>query len=201
MRPSTEQAGDPGITDARRSVRRASFKAPLGEILLVADEWGLRELHLPGSFAREDATSASRPTNAALEQGLEQLEAYFAGELTQFDLPLTPEGTDFQLKVWRALKDIGFAKTESYGSVAARIGNPKASRAVGMANNKNPLAIVIPCHRVIGANGSLVGYGGGLWMKQWLLNHEAAVAGHNDAGRHLGPRPDRAALPSQATVS
>ncbi|MGD0875095.1 MAG: methylated-DNA--[protein]-cysteine S-methyltransferase [Acidimicrobiales bacterium] len=201
MRPSTEQAGDPGITDARRSVHRASFKAPIGEILLVADEWGLRELHLPGSFAREDATSASRPTNAALEQGLEQLEAYFAGELTQFDLPLTPEGTDFQLKVWRALKDIGFAKTESYGSVAARIGNPKASRAVGMANNKNPLAIVIPCHRVIGANGSLVGYGGGLWMKQWLLNHEAAVAGHNDAGRHLGPRPDRAALPSQATVS
>ena len=70
-----------------------------------------------------------------------------------------------------------------------------------MANNKNPLAIVIPCHRVIGANGSLVGYGGGLWMKQWLLHHESAVAGHNDAGRHLGPRPDRAALPSQATVS
>ena len=93
-------------------------------------------------------------------------------------------GTAFQLQVWRALADIPFAKTESYGSVAARIGNPRASRAVGMANNKNPLAIVLPCHRVIGSNGSLVGYGGGLWMKDWLLQHEAAAAGRNDAKPH-----------------
>ena len=90
-------------------------------------------------------------------------------------------GTAFQLQVWRALADIAYAKTESYGSVAARIGNPKASRAVGMANNKNPLAIVIPCHRVIGSDGSLVGYGGGLWMKEWLLRHEAAVFERNGA--------------------
>ena len=122
--------------------------------------------------------------SAPLAKAVEQLEAYFAGELTQFDLPLVPEGTAFQLQVWRALADIPYAKTESYGSVAARIGNPKASRAVGMANNKNPLAIVLPCHRVIGSNGGLVGYGGGLWMKEWLLQHEAAVVERNGAKPH-----------------
>ena len=83
--------------------------------------------------------------------------------------------------MWRALAEIGYAKTESYGSVAARVGNPKASRAVGMANNKNPIAIVLPCHRVIGAGGNLVGYGGGLWMKEWLLQHELRVAGETPA--------------------
>jgi methylated-DNA-[protein]-cysteine S-methyltransferase len=151
-------------------------QTPIGDVLLVADETGLIELHLPGSFAgRDEAPTAS--ACVPLAKAVEQLDAYFAGELTEFDLPLSPKGTAFQLKVWRALADIPYAKTESYGSVAARIGNPKASRAVGMANNKNPLAIVLPCHRVIGSNGSLVGYGGGLWMKDWLLQHEAKVAG------------------------
>ena len=145
-------------------------------MLLVADDSGLRELHLPGSFAaRERLRPRSGPASRSAK-AVEQLDAYFAGDLTRFDLPLVLTGTAFQLQVWRALADIPFAKTESYGSVAARIGNPKASRAVGMANNKNPLAIVLPCHRVIGSNGSLVGYGGGLWMKEWLLQHEAAVA-------------------------
>jgi AraC family transcriptional regulator of adaptative response / DNA-3-methyladenine glycosylase II len=152
-----------------------SCRTPIGDVLLVADDSGLLELHLPGSFAvRDEAPTAS--ACVPLARAVEQLDAYFAGELTEFDLPLSPKGTAFQLKVWRALADIPYAETESYGSVAARIGNPKASRAVGMANNKNPLAIVLPCHRVIGSNGSLVGYGGGLWMKDWLLQHEAKVA-------------------------
>jgi len=154
----------------------ATQGSPIGDILLVAEDSGLREIHLPGSFeAREDSSSTAR-AKAVLDRAGGQLEAYFAGDLTRFDLPLAPHGTAFQLRVWRALADIPYATTESYGSVAARTGNAKASRAVGMANNKNPLAIVLPCHRVIGSNGSLVGYGGGLWMKDWLLQHEAKVA-------------------------
>jgi methylated-DNA-[protein]-cysteine S-methyltransferase len=154
----------------------ATCASPIGDILLVADEAGLREVHLPGSFAARDEMPATAPPCPPLIKATEQLEAYFAGELTRFDLPLAPVGTAFQLQVWYALADIPYASTESYGSVAARVGNPRASRAVGMANNKNPLAIVLPCHRVIGANGSLVGYGGGLWMKDWLLQHESKVA-------------------------
>jgi methylated-DNA-[protein]-cysteine S-methyltransferase len=155
-----------------------TYQAPIGEILLIADETGLRELRLPGFFGDRDEAEAraSAGSCAPLDESVEQLEAYFAGDLRTFDLALAPTGTAFQRRVWWALADIPYARTESYGSVAARVGNPKASRAVGMANNKNPLPIVFPCHRVIGANGSLVGYGGGLWMKEWLLAHESAVA-------------------------
>jgi len=161
----------------------ATCASPIGDILVVADDVGLRELHLPGSFAPRADVSAGGPAADTLARVRRQLDAYFAGELTEFDLPLAPSGTAFQLQVWQALADIPYAKTESYGSVAARIGNPKASRAVGMANNKNPLAIVLPCHRVIGANGSLVGYGGGLPMKDWLLQHERLVAARDSASR------------------
>ncbi|MGA2528507.1 MAG: methylated-DNA--[protein]-cysteine S-methyltransferase [Acidimicrobiales bacterium] len=154
----------------------ATSPSPIGDILLVADDAGLRELHLPGSFDPRKDLQASPAASAILAKAAEQLEEYFGGTRTSFDLPLAPKGTAFQMKVWWALGDIAYATTESYGAVAARTGNPKASRAVGMANNKNPLAIVLPCHRVIGSNGSLVGYGGGLWMKEWLLQHEARVA-------------------------
>jgi methylated-DNA-[protein]-cysteine S-methyltransferase len=166
----------PGPTDAG-SGSWATCSSPIGDILLVADDTGLLQLHLPGSFSARDDLSTTAAAAAVLSKAAGQLEAYFAGDLRQFDLPLSPKGTAFQLKVWRALAEIPYAKTESYGSVAARVGNAKASRAVGMANNRNPLAIVLPCHRVIGANGALVGYGGGLGMKQWLLGHEARVAG------------------------
>ncbi len=162
----------------------ATYKAPIGEILLVADDLGLYELRLPGSFAARYSDPATKSGCVPLAKAAEQLEAYFAGDLTRFDLPVVLTGTAFQLQVWRALADIPYAKTESYGSLAARIGNPKASRAVGMANNKNPLAIVLPCHRVIGSNGSLVGYGGGLWMKEWLLKHEASVVERNGGKPH-----------------
>jgi methylated-DNA-[protein]-cysteine S-methyltransferase len=176
-------AGEPLAKDAEGTPKAASFAtcaSPIGDILVVADDTGLRELHLPGSFAARENLSTTASATATLSRIAEQLEAYFTGELTDFDVPLAPSGTAFQLQVWRALADIGYAKTESYGSVAARIGNPKASRAVGMANNKNPLAIVLPCHRVIGANGALVGYGGGLWMKDWLLRHEQRVVERGD---------------------
>jgi len=150
--------------------------SPIGDVLFVADDSGLRECQLPGLFAPRKDVSATELGAVTLVNAAQQLDAYFAGELTRFDLPLAPTGTAFQLRVWWALADIPYAKTESYGSVAGRVGNPKASRAVGMANNKNPLAIVLPCHRVIGANGRLVGYGGGLSMKDWLLKHEQKVA-------------------------
>ena len=152
----------------------------------MADDAGLRELNLPGSFVTREDHSADPQAKAVLDEAAAQLGAYFSGALTRFDLPLAPRGTAFQLRVWRALADIPYARTESYGSVAARVGNPKAGRAVGMANNKNPLTIVLPCHRVIGSNGSLVGYGGGLSMKDWLLRHEAEVAGGLEASPARG---------------
>jgi methylated-DNA-[protein]-cysteine S-methyltransferase len=104
-----------------------------------------------------------------------QLTAYFAGSLTEFDLPLLIQGTAFQQKVWSALKSIPYGTTISYGELAQQIGQPQASRAVGLANGRNPISIVVPCHRVIGANGKLTGYGGGIERKQWLLNHEHSI--------------------------
>ena len=104
-----------------------------------------------------------------MADAVRQLKAYFAGELENFDLSLSPQGTPFQQKVWSELQKIPYGKTISYGELARRIGNPKASRAVGLANGSNPISIVIPCHRVIGANGKLTGYGGGLPIKEKLL--------------------------------
>ena len=103
-----------------------------------------------------------------------QLDAYFRGERKGFDLPLLPKGTAFQQKVWKALTEIPYGETRTYGEIAAAVGNPKAARAVGMANNKNPIGIIIPCHRVVGANGKLVGYAGGMDRKEWLLELEKA---------------------------
>ncbi len=113
-------------------------------------------------------------TMAELAPVVAQLQAYFAGELTDFDLPLQMHGTEFQRRVWAALCEIPYGETISYGELARWVGNPKASRAVGLANGRNPVAIVVPCHRVIGADGSLTGYGGGLDRKVWLLEHEAS---------------------------
>ena len=111
----------------------------------------------------------------ASEPVVRQLEEYFAGTRSEFDLPLAPRGTAFQLKVWEALRSIPPGETTSYGAMAELIGKPTASRAVGAANGKNPISIVVPCHRVIGANGTLTGYGGGLERKVWLLNHETSA--------------------------
>jgi methylated-DNA-[protein]-cysteine S-methyltransferase len=147
----------------------SKLDSPIGELLLVADEGGLRQIwfangkHSPRIEPtwQEDATRFKETTR--------QLCAYFSGELETFDLPLRPEGTPFQLTVWKELCEIPFGETISYGELAGRIGNPKASRAVGLANGSNPIPIVIPCHRVIGSNGKLTGYGGGLPIKEKLL--------------------------------
>ena len=145
------------------------IESPVGPLLLAADDAGLREI----SFLNGRHTARPRPSwkenPAPFRETIQQLRAYFAGELDKFDLRLAPEGTPFQLQVWLRLCDIPFGETISYGELARRIGNPKASRAVGLANGSNPIPIVIPCHRVIGSNGKLTGYGGGLPLKEKLL--------------------------------
>ena len=122
---------------------------------------GSRRASRPDPAWTKDSTPFAEP--------IRQLRAYFAGELEAFDLPLAPQGTPFQLKVWNRLCDIPYGETISYGELARRIGNPNASRAVGLANGSNPIPIIIPCHRVIGSNGKLTGYGGGLPIKEKLL--------------------------------
>lgn len=128
-------------------------------------------------FSRENAlqTAVLNETELLKKAGI-QLQEYFAGKRRSFDLPLAPEGTPFQQKVWKALLEIPYGETRSYGDIARNIGQEKASRAVGMANNKNPIAIIIPCHRVVGSNGKLVGYAGGLDIKKQLLNLEKQSA-------------------------
>jgi methylated-DNA-[protein]-cysteine S-methyltransferase len=151
--------------------------SPLGDLLLLAGEDGrLRGLYLPDP-RYGPAPSDRRPAEAPFAAAREQLDAYFAGELEAFDLDLAPEGTAFQRRVWEELVRIPFGETISYGELARRLGDPKLMRAVGLANGRNPISIVVPCHRVIGANGSLVGYGGGLERKRWLLEHEAVASG------------------------
>jgi len=146
--------------------------SPIGPLRLVADGDELVELHLP---PHDDPCDAVARTTPVLAQTARQLAEYFAGKRRTFDVPLAPRGSGFQERVWRALMKIKFGETRSYGEIARAIGRPSASRAVGAANGRNPVAIVVPCHRVIGANGSLTGYGGGLERKRWLLAHEGSA--------------------------
>lgn len=150
---------------------------PVGRLLITASDTGLTHVEVEHSSRLPDALPplGERGREHA-DAAVRALREYFAGERKQFDdLALDAQGSDFQRRVWRALCGIPFGATESYGGLAARIDKPKASRAVGMANNRNPIAIIVPCHRVIGGSGKLVGYGGGLDMKQWLLRHEGAL--------------------------
>jgi methylated-DNA-[protein]-cysteine S-methyltransferase len=155
-----------------------SMPSPLGTLRLFGEGDELTVISLPGD-PLADAPVRETPV---LDRARTQLEEYFAGTRKTFELPLAPRGTGFQQIVWRALLTIGYAETWSYGQLARAIGRPAASRAVGAANGRNPLAIVVPCHRVIGANGTLTGYGGGLPAKKWLLQHEMAHAGHAAMG-------------------
>jgi methylated-DNA-[protein]-cysteine S-methyltransferase len=145
------------------------IESPLGPLLLAVDEAGLREIRFVNGRHPSQPGASWKEDRAPLSEAIRQLQAYFAGELESFDLQLAPEGTPFQLGVWRRLCDIPYGETISYGELAGRVGNPKASRAVGLANGSNPIPIVIPCHRVIGSNGKLTGYGGGLPIKEKLL--------------------------------
>ena len=144
------------------------IESPLGPLLLVADD-GLRQILFVNGRHPARPESSWKQNRAPFSDTIRQLQAYFAGQLEHFDLQLAPEGTPFQLDVWRRLCDIPYGQTISYGELAGRIGNPKARRAVGLANGSNPIPIVIPCHRVIGSNGKLTGYGGGLPIKEKLL--------------------------------
>ena len=147
-----------------------TIDSPEGPLTLVAKAGALCALRFSGSTAEDGCPAAADTVDGeVLEEARRQLTAYFAGRRQQFDLPLRPAGTPFQQQVWAALQTIPYGATRTYGAVAAQIGRPKASRAVGMANHVNPLPIVIPCHRVIGATGRLTGYAGGLERKERLL--------------------------------
>lgn len=148
----------------------ALYESPCGPLTLISNGAALTDLQFENPrYAYKPAPSGS---DSILEQARRQLDAYFAGTLRAFDLPLAPQGTPFQQRVWQALIAIPYGVTRSYGQQAAAIGSPQASRAVGLANGRNPISIIIPCHRVIGANGSLTGYGGGMARKQLLLELE-----------------------------
>lgn len=144
--------------------------SPIGALQLVADSEGLTHIAFPGKHDRSIPNGA----NDVLRQAAAQLEEYFAGRRRTFDLPLHAQGTEFQQEVWSALRDIPWGETRSYGDLARHIGREKAVRAVGAANGRNPLPIVVPCHRVIGADGSLTGFAGGLAIKRQLLALEGA---------------------------
>ena len=146
--------------------------SPLGPVQLLARGDALIAAHLNTPEAKYPLPDAQRGTSAVLARAAQQLAEYFAGTRSAFDLPLAAEGTPYQQRVWQTLATIPFGATWSYGQLARALGDPKASRAVGAANGKNPLWIIVPCHRVIGANGSLTGYAGGLAAKKWLLAHE-----------------------------
>ena len=151
----------------------ATIESPIGELLLTSDGESCTGIYMENQKDAPAFSADWRRDDDALGQAREQLQAYFEGELRDFELPMAAKGTPFQQRVWRALCDIPYGETISYGELARRIGQPTASRAVGLANGQNPLSIVVPCHRVIGANGSVTGYGGGLPRKRWLLAHES----------------------------
>lgn len=153
------------------------IESPIGELLLVSDGKNLIRVSMDQQkyAAAIDPAWIEKKDVAVLQQAAEQLQSYFAKKLRRFDLPLAFAGTEFQNKVWRELVKIPYGITISYGELARRVGNPQASRAVGLANGKNPIAIIVPCHRVIGANGKLTGFGGGLPRKKKLLDIEQSL--------------------------
>lgn len=155
--------------------------SPIDELTLVADDGVLSALFMLGHSPGPEPDTYARPANESEERDvfgetIRQLEQYFAGDRTDFTVPTAPRGTEFQRSVWQALTGIPYGQTRTYGQIAETIGKPKAVRAVGLANGKNPLSIIVPCHRVIGASGDLVGYGGGVERKRFLLDLESRQA-------------------------
>jgi len=159
-------------------LHETTMHTPIGELLLVASDRGLREIRLPLGMRRTSRPAAGADT-PVLAETRRQLDEYFRGKRRDFELPLDIDGSPFQREVWDALVRIPYGETESYGQLAERVGRPGAARAVGGANVRNPLPIVVPCHRVIGASGALTGYGGpsqeGIAIKRWLIDHETAA--------------------------
>ncbi|KYN81124.1 cysteine methyltransferase [Vibrio cidicii] len=147
--------------------------SPLGEMTLQANDEGILGIWFTTQTTLPDDLGQENANHSVLSLALTQLDEYFSGKRTQFDLPIAAKGTAFQMQVWQALTTIPYGETWSYQELANAIGNPKAVRAVGLANGKNPVSIVVPCHRVIGKNGKLTGYAGGIERKRWLLEKES----------------------------
>lgn len=154
--------------------------SPIGPLLLAGDDTGLHFLSFPQGHKAFGPKPGWHHDPQPFIEARRQLEAYFEGRLHRFDLPLRPRGTPFQCAVWALLAEIPLGETQSYGALASRLGRPGASRAVGAANGANPLPVILPCHRVVGASGALTGFGGGLPTKAFLLRHEAAMTGKAD---------------------
>jgi len=160
----------------------ADLSSPIGRVRVVARDGAICRVDFETHAGFEDsARGDERPDDPLLARALVQLREYFAGERAEFDLPLEPEGgTPFQRRAWKALREIPFGQTRTYGDQARAIQHPTAVRAVGAANGRNPIGIIVPCHRVIGSDGKLTGYAGGMAAKRWLLEHEARVLGASD---------------------
>jgi O-6-methylguanine DNA methyltransferase len=164
-------------------IKYTTLKTPIDAMLGAEHEGKLCYLNFMDCTDKKDLIALEKQYQTSLEEGnspvleslQEQLSAYFDGKLKQFNLPLIFTGTEFQKSVWKRLLEIPFGQTVNYGSIAAKLGIPNASRAVGRANGSNPISIVVPCHRVIGKSGELVGYGGKIWRKKWLLEHEGVL--------------------------
>ncbi len=164
-----------------------TIDSPVGRLTIVASAAGLRAVLWPDDdaarvpdVARVDSRSAApTPVRTIIDSASQQLGEYFAGTRTEFDVPLDPVGTDFQREAWRALSEIPYGETVSYGEQAERMGDRNKARAVGAANGRNPISIIVPCHRVVGSNGSLTGFAGGVTTKQFLLDHERRVSGRS----------------------
>jgi methylated-DNA-[protein]-cysteine S-methyltransferase len=152
-----------------------TFPSPLGTLLLVGDGRVLTRLDMQDAPRPVRVGARWRRVDDAFAEVRRQLDEYFAGQRREFDVPLAPAGSEFERRVWAALLEIPYGETASYGEIARRVGAPDAARAVGVANARNPIAVIVPCHRVIGANGTLTGYGGGLERKRLLLDLEAGV--------------------------
>ena len=165
-------------TTTHPQLARTVTESPIGELTILATEDAVVAIHfgddrtLGTRVAAIDLAAGEHPV---LDETVRQLDEYFAGDRLEFDLPLQPNGTPFQREAWTALTTIPYGETISYGEQARRLGDRNKSRAVGAANGKNPIPIVVPCHRVVGANGHLTGFGGGLGIKAWLLDHEQRV--------------------------
>lgn len=164
------------IATAQSTAVMSTMDSPIGTLTLTAEREVLTGVHMHEQRHAPVLSGTIERDDAALAPFVARLQAYFAGELTDFELPIELRGTEFQRRVWASLQEIPYGETISYGELARWVGKPKASRAVGLANGRNPIAIVVPCHRVIGADGSLTGYGGGLERKVWLLEHEGSWA-------------------------
>ena len=146
---------------------RACCHSEIGPVEVVGNPKGILTITFVNKEFKTD-----RALPACMKECLQQLDEYFKGRRKKFSVPLLMEGTDFQKAVWRQLQKISFGQTASYGDVARAVGSPQAFRAVGNANNKNPISVIVPCHRVIGSDGKMVGFGSGIWRKEWLLDHE-----------------------------